>query len=236
MTQKQILFKIKGMQRDLSNSVFSKEYAFENMNIRINADTDNGLLSITNEKGTRKLSTYNDSWNLKVILGFAELDKCVVLFGKTAEGYDTIGKIEYDPDGEDEIKYTSFIQGDLSFSTEHPIETLVDIENENIQKVYWVDGINQPRVINIAGEIKTNDNTQFDFVPTIRGGYINVEHSETAGQFPPGVIQYAFTYFNKFGAESAVVDVSPIYYIADKDKGVAPNETVNKSFKVSLLP
>lgn len=234
MTQKQILFKIKGMQRDLSNSVFGKEYAFENMNIRINADTDNGLLSITNEKGTRKLSTYNDSWNLEVILGFAELDKCVVLFGKTAAGNDTIGKIEYDPDGEDEIRYTSFIQGDLSFSTEHPIETLVDIENENIQKVYWVDGINQPRVINIAGEIKANDNTQFDFVPPISGGYINVEHSETAGQFPAGVIQYAFTYFNKFGAESNVVDVSPIYYIADKDKGVAPNETVNKSFKVSF--
>ena len=29
-------------------------------------------------------------------------------------------------------------------------------ENNDIQKVYWTDGKNQPRVINIVGEIKEN--------------------------------------------------------------------------------
>ena len=53
MTPKQVLFKIQGMNRDLSNSTAKPSHAFENSNIMITADGDNVLLSITNEKGTK---------------------------------------------------------------------------------------------------------------------------------------------------------------------------------------
>lgn len=49
----------------------------------------------------------------------------------------------------------------------HPIETLAWYENEDIQKVYWVDGLNKPRMINIIHNgtytVVTSPETQFDF-------------------------------------------------------------------------
>ena len=53
---KQAFFKIKGMQRDLSESAFNPEYSYENKNIRIMSTTENTTLSVTNERGTRKFT------------------------------------------------------------------------------------------------------------------------------------------------------------------------------------
>jgi hypothetical protein len=38
----------------------------------------------------------------------------------------------------------------LGFSLNNLIDAIPYYETELIQKVYWIDGINQPRVINIA--------------------------------------------------------------------------------------
>jgi hypothetical protein len=38
----------------------------------------------------------------------------------------------------------------LNFSIDNLIDAIPYYETELIQKVYWIDGINQPRVINIA--------------------------------------------------------------------------------------
>lgn len=53
--QKQAVFKIKGMSRDLSESAFNSQHAYENMNMRMMATTENTLLSLVNEKGTKSL-------------------------------------------------------------------------------------------------------------------------------------------------------------------------------------
>ena len=54
--QKQIQFKVKGMQRDLSASAFNPEYAYENKNIRIMPTDESTLLSIINERGNKPSS------------------------------------------------------------------------------------------------------------------------------------------------------------------------------------
>ena len=54
----------------------------------------------------------------------------------------------------------------LDFSLENRIKAVSRYETPNIQKVYWTDGINQPRMINIVASdsIKSNwGNTSFDF-------------------------------------------------------------------------
>ena len=43
--------------------------------------------------------------------------------------------------------------GQLNLDVEHPVETLGIYENEDIQKVYWIDGINQARVLNITKDV-----------------------------------------------------------------------------------
>ena len=93
---------------------------------------------------------------------------------------------------------------DLGFYKEavKSIETLPFYETENIQKVYWVDGIHQTRFINIMSDNITSSNTQFDFNPTINKFpkcKINKNYSN-AGSFPSGVIQYFVSYYNKYGA------------------------------------
>lgn len=49
-------FQIKGMQRDLSRSKFSPEYSFENKNIRIVSRGKGTLMSVTNERGQKKIT------------------------------------------------------------------------------------------------------------------------------------------------------------------------------------
>lgn len=46
----------RGMAQDLSISKFNPDFAYENRNIRITAREDSALLSITNERGNKKLS------------------------------------------------------------------------------------------------------------------------------------------------------------------------------------
>ena len=69
-------FKIKGMQRDLSVSSFSAEYAYENMNIRIMPTNEQTLLSVVNEKGT-KLCQFS---LLGIPIGQATIDKYLIVF------------------------------------------------------------------------------------------------------------------------------------------------------------
>jgi hypothetical protein len=123
----------------------------------------------------------------------------------------------------------------LGFDIDHPIETLVSYESENIQKVYWTDGKNQPRVINVAGEIKQMSATQFDFVPELQlREDIAVEKQLGGnGMFAPGVIQYAFTYYRKNGQETNIVYTSPLLYISYKDRGASPEDKVENSFKIT---
>ena len=146
--------------------------------------------------------------------------------------------------------------GNLNFDEEHPLETLVSYEAEHIQKVYWTDGINQPRMINIAasneklerwnhpdtadieheGVPSEEVETFFDFVPTIDlSATLSItQEMASSGTFAPGVIQYCFTYFNKHGQQSNVIEVSPLYYLAHEDRGASPEDKVTCSFTIQI--
>ena len=53
--------------------------------------------------------------------------------------------------------------------------------------------------------------------------------------FAPGVIQYAFSYYNKYGQESNIFDVTPLCYIAHKERGANPEEIIrDRSFKINV--
>mgnify|MGYP003582646040 CR=1 FL=1 len=75
-----------------------------------------------------------------------------MLFTTTSSTTDYIYKFwfEKDSNNADVLHGKTLALGDFGFDVKHPIETLVSYENEAIQKVYWVDGVKQPRVINIA--------------------------------------------------------------------------------------
>lgn len=150
---------------------------------------------------------------------------------------DYITRIDLSPtNSEPEVKI--LYNGNLGFSLQHPIEAIASYENANIQKVYWTDGENQPRVINIADidNILQDVDSQFDFIRELKlEEEVSIQKQlGAAGSFAPGVIQYAFTYYTKYGQESNIFYVSPLLYISYKDRGGSPEDKVENAFKISI--
>lgn len=299
--QKQISFKTKGMQRDLSASAFNPEYAYENKNVRVMPTDESTLLSLINEKGNKKSGIAGVGDHIKGIpIGQALVNNELIIFAAGDDDYrlaDITPNIFEAPDifpcdvlitnltaGEDtanditpdlsSVKDITFIdcpyklnidvdsmlddriyklwfnngvltgkrlfRGNLGFNYKHPIETISFYENADIRKVYWTDGLNQPRVINIAAasDIVSKWNTDsFNFVRTLSlNEEITIERNIVAnGSFAPGVIQYAFTYFNKYGQESNIFYTSPLYYISYNNRGASPEDKVSNSFNIEVV-
>lgn len=238
---KKSTWQIKGMQRDLSVSKFSSEYAYENKNIRIMSTDDNTLLSIVNEKGTKEVSNIEGIDSIKGLpIGQATINGYLVLFTTDQDnGKDYIYKIWFDKDSLHGVILYDSNKGNLNFNPLYPIETLSFYEDDNIQKVYWTDGLNQPRVINIAAasDVVSKWNTDsFNFVRTLSlNEKVTIERNIVAnGSFAPGVIQYAFTYFNKYGQESNIFYTSPLYYISYNNRGASPEDRASNSFSIEV--
>ena len=235
---------VTGMTRDLSVSRFDNKFVVDARNIRITSTKDNAtLLSVTNEKGTGRF-TVNGSIK-GVILGHAVLNKTLVLFttehttATSADpipdnsGVDRIYKLDFSDDFNSATS-TVLFEGNLNFYYKNPLETLPYYETDSIQKVYWVDGRNQPRVIDIKRGLQTNADV-FNFNRKIGNNHtLSVEKFNTGGQFPAGTIQYCFNYFNKFGQETNIVDVSPLYYLCPQEKGLPADGMDTSSFVIKL--
>lgn len=240
--QKSVSFKTKGMQRDLAVSAFNSDFAYENKNIRVITNDDNTLYSLVNERGTKLANVGGIDSIEGTVIGKAVIDNELILF--TA---DTTSNIKDKEDKIYKIKINGnnlegqiLFRGNLNFNPKYPIETLVFYENEDIKKVYWTDGLNQPRVINIAAAsdaVSKWNTDSFNFVRTLSlNEEITIERNIVAnGSFAPGVIQYAFTYFNKYGQESNIFYTSPLYYISYNNRGASPEDKVSNSFNIEVV-
>ena len=265
--QKQIQFKVKGMQRDLSASAFNPEYAYENKNIRIMPTNESTLLSIINERGNKPSSITGIGDSLvgtpigqslinNELVVFTAGDKSLLNVNNiSAEGEEISDiteeelTIDLDLDFDDRIYKLWFnggklngkrlFRGQLGFDSHYPIEAISFYENSDIRKVYWTDKLNQPRVINIAAAdnvISKWNNNSFDFVRKLKlQEEVTIERNIVAnGTFAPGVIQYAFTYFNKYGQESNIFYTSPLYYVSYNNRGASPEDKVGNSFNIVI--
>lgn len=246
MAKKYINWKTKGMNRDMSVSAFNPEFAFENVNLRLSTNEGNTTMSWVNEKGTKKMLLHIDvsTWFpeegfhftiLGTPVGTAVLNHKLVIFSTDNDVNSYIYVLEKPKNKSYNLEGKLLYWGNLGFNTEYPLETLVSYESENIQKVYWTDGLNQPRMINIAGNIQTGNDNQFDFIPKLQlKESIQVTKLLGSGEFSPGVIQYAFTYYNKYGQESNIFYTTPLYYISYNDRGASPEGKVSNSFEIKI--
>lgn len=263
--QKQVRFKIKGMQRDLSASASNSEYAYENKNVRVMPTDESTLLSMINEKGNKLTDVAGIGTTIKVTpIGQTLLNDELVLFTAGESTLKTINDIPASPsvisnissttldievtsDSDDRVykfwfdknvlKGKIMFAGDLGFEYTNPIEAISFYENEGIRKIYWTDGINQPRVMNIAateGVSSKWSNHSFDFIRRLKlEEKVTITRNLVAGgTFAPGVIQYVFTYFTKYGQESNIVYTSPLFYVSYNNRGASPESKVGNSFNI----
>lgn len=126
--------------------------------------------------------------------------------------------------------------GNLNLQKDKPLECISYYESENVQKLYWVDGINQPRVINIMELGQTSNTSNLDFVPKIeKQPVVTIEKEQNgAGLFPSGVVQYYITYYKKFNQETHTAYTSPLYYISPDDKGGEADIIQTCSFRIRI--
>ena len=183
-------------------------------------------------------SLQNEEFYLENLIATIPFNDYIVFFCQEKDcTYIYRGSIEQHLDNNDYyIDLKLLYSGDLNLSVDNPIEYTTSYESDDVQKIYWVDGINQPRIINICKLNQNKFTSNLDFVPKIEGNVkVNVEKQyEGKGNFPSGVIQYYITYYNKFGQESNAVCVTPLYNISPSDRGGTEKETQTCSFKIRI--
>ena len=283
MRQKAFVLHNKGMNRDLSISKATESSAYENHNIRVLARDHDTMLSVTNERGNRRVIltgavadtlratedqelriTENELYRKTgenngveetldfagILIGWNVLNNHVVLF--TTEGtVDRIYRVDYEEEaGSDEkvFKRELLFEGHLGFDLKFPIESVVYHETEDIQKVYWVDGLNVLRFMNFVQKPDTvtglypwqdsegnYDDTYFDSNRAVDFGVqVSISKDNSGNARPNGVIQYLLTYYNKHGQESGYVWVSDLVYLSPVSSGGSEDSTNNNSVILNI--
>ena len=223
------LHQVNGLDRDRGVNIQNQDKLYDALNIRITPTEDSQYFIISNEKGNLKL----DFQFLGNYIGKAILNNYLIVFTEY-NGENIIYRVD--------VKNNTTIElykGNLQMSSDHPIETVSIYENENIQKVYWTDGVNQPRVINITTDSlkrSTWNNNSFDFVTNLKLEENVIIQSEfTAnGAFQAGTIQYVLSYFNKYSQETNMFYISSVLPLSNEDRGGEVNSNVNISYKIII--
>lgn len=237
----------KGMQKDINVANSSNDYLFDAHNIRFNQLDDDTLMSITNERGNELITFANNSAIYGQYVSSYVVDNCIIIFTHVRDQIEPVGPGDDPMPAIDHIYRISYLdsdhptltrlfQGDLNISPQYPLEFTSYYESESVVKIYWVDGQNQLKFMNIyedyTGEIDANC---FNTTPRLQlNEEVTVEQIEGSGQFPAGVIQYAFTYINKLGAESNIFYVTKLHSIQFPTRTASPQEQINCVFRIVI--
>ena len=242
-----------GMQKDMIVSKQKPEFLWDALNIRLTARDGDTFLSITNEKGTDPSEFYYDGQLIQdfqftgYYIGHCILGKYLIVFTLDESGNSPVSRIyKLEKTGNNKFELYGergiICSGPFRFSKDHPIEAIGIYENLDVQKVYWVDGYNPVRFINIAdpkysgnASVSTDREDYFDFVKSLKlEEEVTITKTFGEGSFPAGVLQYHITYYNKYGQESRIAYSSELVYSAFFDRGGAPDDTIANSFRVYI--
>lgn len=173
----------------------------------------------------------------QTIIGHAVTRNGIVLFSTDSNGFDCIWKVDDLLTGGFDV--TLLYCRDLQFSINNPIQALFNYENENIQKVYWVDGVNQLRYINIQHSIENGDIEELIDVNAnslnIVGDYklsqIKLNETRGGGIHTSGVIQYSYNLYKLNGSQTSLAPISEQIQL---DKGFIGGGAVNEVVGTSV--
>lgn len=177
--------------------------------------------------------TFSDS---QKIINITETREGLVLF-TTDETMDCIWEVKniFDDSFDIELLYLR----NMEFTINRPIQSLFNYENENIQKIYWVDGVHQIRNINIRyGNIAGNEPlidlsiNNLNFVGEVDFSQPMVTGETGGGSHTSGMIQYAYNLYRLNGSQTTLSPFSDLYSL---DKGSLGGGEVNEVVGVSPI-
>lgn len=232
-----------GLRRDNHQIKQAAQFLWDAHNIRITNRDDSTLLSVTNERGPSETGNILKGQ----YVGHCTVGKYLIVFTAIGNNKHYIYRLEETSTGYKQvILYHNSSEWKYGWETGFPIEAIGIYETELIQKVYWVDGKNQPRVINVTkpelkgATSKTDyseyyDKGEFDFVQALKlNESVSITKTNGEGMFSPGVIQYACTYYKKYGQETNIFYTSPLNYVSFLDRGGSPEDKVANSFRIEI--
>lgn len=260
MKQKITTWTIKGMSKDSDPFVFNNQYSFENRNIRITGSKDSSLLGITNIRGDKPLDislVIPDGYSPDQIvggtpIGIASVNQYIVVFSCDSPYFKDSGNGVEDRIYRLDLNTKEVVilaAGDFNFNVDNPIEATMYYETEDIINVYWVDGKNQFRKLNILDpDIQPKQqgtrkyNTPYTSINNIDSKAmfsseplsVFIQKDYGTGSFPAGTIQYYITAYKKYGAETNIIWESPLYYMSPKNRGEVADKIVANSFILSI--
>lgn len=173
------------------------------------------------------------------IIGHSITRTGFVLFSTDDAGMDCIWHVENAVSGDYTLELLYL--RNLGFSINNPIQAVYNYENENIQKVYWVDGVHQIRNINLKHntiegntaliEVPVNS---IDFVGTVTFSQPIISSILTGGNNKAGMVQYAYNLYRLNSSQTKISPLSELVPLANTQGGAEPGETVSAVPVVSI--
>jgi hypothetical protein len=209
-----------GMRPDLAKSIPQTTNVISATNVRlvINEGQSKGVLS--NVQGTKlsfDLNGIDPAVPNPIIISWATIRDDVYLFTTINDGNGQIWQVKYDFNtlvASVVLKYKAA----LNFTTANPIRAIGRYETANIQKLYWVEGVNGNngyRYINIAApkaKLDALNPNSTDVFQSVNFKTPIVKDLGT-GTLPSGMMQYAYKLIGADGAETLYSPLSEMIHL-----------------------
>ncbi len=155
----------------------------------------------------------------QLILGHTTSRGNIIILSSDDNGFDCIWKIN-----DSTFEITLLYMRDLGFTKNNPIQVLNNYENKNIDKIYWVDGLNQMRFINLNHSIANQDseeliNLSFNLLNNVGEFQLTqpkILEVRSGGGHLAGMVQYVY---NLYKVNSSQTKASPLSELISLDKG-----------------
>ena len=211
----------KGLHQD-SAFILQPGGTYRNMKNGMLISYDNNHYTVEMTKGNKVLLTLTPIYledettldSVPMPIGFISFIDKLVVFSTNSEstsGYGEIGVITFTKIGNDfqGVYVPYYNHASLNFTKLHKIEGFSFRENDNIERVYWSDNFNEPRVFDIANPIFTTYYTGSADL-TIGTTYMVLIGAVTHNvvDYGPGFV--AGNIFTAVGTSYTVLDGSPL--------------------------
>ena len=153
--------------------------------------------------------------NSQQIIGHTTTRDSIILFTTDDLGMDCIWKLDNVLRAAYDLKLL-YVRN-MGFSSERPIQAVFNYENENIQKVYWVDGNQQIRFINLNHDSIEGNESLIDLPSNSINFVGNVDFSQpiisdilSGGTHTSGMIQYGYNLYRLNGSQTKLSPLSEL--------------------------
>ena len=168
-----------------------------------------------------------------VIVGFGTiLDQIIFFTYNTVSQNNAIWKVDASTNTPTiELIYIN----NLGITPSNPVRrVIVNKENRDIVKIYWVTENTILRAIKLGSNSINTPLTNLDVAPSINYSTPEVISLLSGGTLQPGVYQYAYSLYTNLGTETKVSPLSDPYTISEPLRGTMPNIDTGVSAEVEI--